>query len=194
MSFQPSAEELLGAAERRDVGPPGPQTGGAERSLWRGRPRRGWYVWRLWWPPALIAAPVLVFGSVWEWFALTGHHLAVYPILGSLFLVLGCYGLAVRPLLLSRAAARTRYEVTDRRVRWDWGGGDGMTLPVAALPPWFLVPRGGRGADLVFFCTPPRVSLWGMWRLVDQQSRFSCLSPGDAAAAAAALRAAAGMI
>jgi len=168
---------------------PGHETG--ERSLWRGRPRRGWYVWRLWWPPALIAGGVLVFGAAWEWVALTGDHLAVYPILGSLFLIFGCYGVAVRPLLLAHAVSRLRYEVTDRRVLWRWGRDDGMSLAVATLSPWFVVPRGSAGADLIFFCTPPRVSPWGMWRLVDQQPWFTCLSAEDAAAAAGALRAAA---
>ena len=167
------------------------QPGDDETVLWRGRPHAGSYVWRLWWPPALIAGPVLVFGIVWEWMAVTGGHLIVYPILGALFPIFGVYGLAVRPLLLARAVRRTDYKVTDQRVVWRWGRREGMTLPVAALPPWFVVPRGADRADVLFFGTPPRVSRWGMWRLVDQQTQFICLSAADADDAAAALRAAA---
>ena len=89
--------------------------------LWRGRPRAAWYVARLWWPAALLAAAVLVFGAGWEWLALRGHHLIAYPLGGTLFLALGVYGLAVRPLLLLRVARRLVYTVTDRRVVWEWG-------------------------------------------------------------------------
>ena len=168
----------------------------SEQILWRGRPRRAAYVRRLYWPAALYAAAVLVFGSYWEWLAVSGHHLIVYPLCGSLFLVLGLYGLAVRPLLLGRAAARTRYLITERRVVWRLDGGrrgahDTAELEISKLPPWFVVPRRG-GADVVFFAPPPRrASPWGVWRLVEDQPRFACLSPAVAQEAAAALRAAA---
>lgn len=167
-----------------------------ETVLWCGRPRTAWYVVRLWWPAALPAAAVLVFGAGWEWLALRGHHLIVYPICGTLFLALGAYGVALRPLLLLRVARRMVYTVTDRRVMWEWGTRQGSTraarraveFRMAGLPPWFLVPRR-RGTDLVFFGEPPRDSSWGLWRLVELRPWFVCLDPETAADAAAALRA-----
>ena len=92
-----------------------------ETVLWRGRPRAAWYVARLWWPAALLAAVVLAFGAGWEWLALRAHYLVAYPLGGTLFLALGVYGLALRPLLLLRVARRMVYTVTDRRVVWEWG-------------------------------------------------------------------------
>jgi hypothetical protein len=92
-----------------------------ETVLWRGRPRTAWYVVRLWWPAAPLAAVVLAFGAGWEWLALRAHYLVAYPLGGTLFLALGVYGLALRPLLLLRVARRMVYTVTDRRVVWEWG-------------------------------------------------------------------------
>ena len=167
--------------------------------LWHGRPRSGWYVARLWWPAALLAAAVLVFGAGWEWLALRGHHLIAYPLGGTLFLALGVYGLALRPLLLLRVARRLVYTVTDRHVVWEWGtrhrGVARRTVEfrLDALPPWFVVSRR-RGADLVFFGEPSRDSSWGIWRLVELRPWFVCLDQEAAAGAAAALRAAAAAV
>ena len=187
-----------------------------ETVLWRGRPRTAWYVVRLWWPAALLAAVVLAFGAGWEWLALRAHYLVGYPLGGTLFLALGVYGLALRPLLLLRVARRMVYTVTDRRVVWEWGPqhggvararersvGDGresatsmgaarrtVEFRVDTLPPWFVVPRR-RGADLVFFGEPSRDSSWGLWRLAELRPWFVCLDQEAAAGAAAALRAAA---
>jgi hypothetical protein len=159
--------------------------------LWRGRPQPVAYVLRLWWPAALVSAAVLLVGAAWEWLALSGHHLIVYPLAGTLFLALGVYGLLVRPLLLRVAAGRLRYSVRAERVEWRWGrrSRNVGTLEGDALAPWFVLERR-HAVDVVFF-TMPDGDPWGLWRLIETRARFVCLSPREAEAAAAAQRAAA---
>ena len=119
-----------------------------ETVLWRGRPRAAWYVVRLWWPAALLAAAVLVFGACWEWLALRGDHLIAYPLGGTLFLALGVYGLALRPLLLLRAARSIVYTVTDRRVVWEWGTQDGAVTSARVRPTGGVAERAQPAGDV----------------------------------------------
>lgn len=163
------------------------RSAGTLAPLWEGGPHTATYVARHWWPAALIAGGSLTFGLVWEYLALGGRHSWIYPVVGVLFLALGVYGLAVRPLLLGRAARRLRYAVSAGRVtitsgRWRLSAFD-------AGAPAHVVVKDRHLVNLVFAVAPQRQSPWGLWRLVDDRPRFSALEPDAARAALAALAA-----
>ena len=83
----------------------------------------------------------------------------------------------MRPPLLWRAARRTRYVVTDRRVLMSWGTEPAQRNELAgeALPP-FAVRPGRGGGDIVFAGPPQHLSLWGWWQLAEVRLRFVCLA------------------
>ena len=154
--------------------------------LWESAPQPAAFVRRALMPAAPVAAVILAAGIVWEYMALTSAHLWVYPSVGALPMLVGIYGLAVRPLLLLRLARRTRYSIGERGVTIVWGerAQERVELPAASLPPFARrVQRGGD--DIVFAAAPDRVSAFGWWAVNDHRLRFRCLS--DAGAALAAL-------
>jgi len=154
--------------------------------LWESAPQPAAFVRRALMPAAPVAAVILAAGIVWEYMALTSAHLWVYPPVGALPILVGIYGLAVRPLLLLRLARRTRYAVGERGVIIAWGerAQERVELSAASLPPFARrVQRGGD--DIVFAVAPDRVPAFGWWAVNDHRLRFCCLA--DAGAALAAL-------
>ncbi len=158
----------------------------APGSFWEGAPQPAAFVRRALMPAAPVAAVILAAGIVWEYMALTSAHLWVYPPAGALPILVGIYGLAVRPLLLLRLARRTRYAVGEHGVTIVWGerAEERVELPAASLPPFARrVQRGDD--DIVFAAAPDRVPAFGWWAANDHRLRFRCLA--DAGAALAAL-------
>jgi hypothetical protein len=160
-------------------------------ALWYGQPDAGAYLRREFWPAAGIGLLAAALGVAWEAVSLIGDYSVVWPVSGVLFLTVAVYGLAVRPVLVWRAAHRLAYSIDERHVGLTRGRSRRLVWQIATadLPPFAVVPGGRRQscADLVFFGVPPVDSPWGWWRIVDVRSRFGCLAPADADAAAAAL-------
>jgi hypothetical protein len=153
--------------------------------LWESAPQPAAFVRRALMPAAPVAAVILAAGIVWEYMALTSAHLWIYPPVGALPILVGIYGLAVRPLLLLRLARRTRYAVGGRGVIIAWGerAEERVELSAASLPPFARrVQRGGD--DIVFAAAPDRVPAFGWWAVNDHRLRFACLADADAALAA----------
>jgi hypothetical protein len=159
-----------------------------ETVLWQGAPQPGAYVLRYVSPALWPALLCLATAALWEYLAVTGHHLIVYPLVGPLIALPGVYGALVRPPLLWRAARRTRYLVTDRRVLMSWGARPAQRSELAgeALPPFAVQPARG-GGDVVFAGPSQHLSLWGWWQLAEVRLRFVCLA--DTAPAERALSA-----
>ena len=174
--------ESRGSRENR-TSSQGPEAGGV---LWQGHPLPGPYVRRLLLPSTLVSAALLVFGVVWEGFALSGHHLLAYPVAGVLFLALGVYGVAVRPLLLWRAAKQTTYTVGESGVEIRWGDGDHYEtlFTPESLPPFSVRERSG-GLDVVFGAPGFRESPWGWWKVREEGALF--VAPDDLDGAVRAL-------
>jgi len=164
-----------------------------ETVSWRGQPRPWGYVRRLLLPTTPIGAAILIFGLIWESAALRGGHSWLYVVGGVGAIVLGAYGLGVRPLLLWRAARRTIYAVDEAGVHVRWGnGGDEVTLfAPEAVPPFRVQERRG-GVDVLFAGPVLRESPWGWWKLREEGPLL--VAPDDlegARRALTALRAAA---
>jgi hypothetical protein len=142
---------------------------------------------RLWpaWPLALLT---LVVGLWWEYAALAGHHLLVYPLLGWLLPLLGLYGSLVFPLLVWRTARRTSYAVrTDGLVvRWGERPEQAWSVPAAVVPPAHLVPRRAGLSDVWLDGPGERASRWGWWQTSDERPILMCLRDGAAAQGALA--------
>ena len=157
----------------------------APGNLWEGAPQPAAFVRRALMPAAPVGAAILAAGIVWEYMALTSAHLWVYPPVGALLMLVGIYGLAVRPLLLLRLARRTRYSVGEGGVTIAWGerADERLELPAASLPPFARRARRG-GDDIVFAAAPDRVPAFGWWAVNDHRLRFACLADADAALAA----------
>jgi hypothetical protein len=156
---------------------------------WEGAPQPAAFVRRGLAPAAPVGAAILAAGAVWEYVALAHAHLWVYPPAGALLMLIGVYGLAVRPLLLLRLARRTRYTVGARGVKIVWGGRaeERLELPAATLPPFARRVRRGDDEEIVFAAAPDRLPVFGWWALNDRRPRFCCLAVADAQAALAAL-------
>jgi hypothetical protein len=164
--------------------------GGAPATvLWQSAPQPAAFVRRGLAPAAPVGAALVAAGAVWEYVALAHAHLWVYPPAGALIMLIGVYGLAVRPLLLLRLARRTRYTVGARGVTIVWGGRaeERLELPAATLPPFAWRVRRGDDEDIVFAAAPDRLPVFGWWALNDRRPRFCCLAAADAQAALAAL-------
>jgi len=153
--------------------------------LWKGAPQPAAFVRRALMPAAPVAAVILAAGIVWEYMALTSAHLWVYPPVGALPILVGIYGLAVRPLLLLRLARRMRYAVRERGVIIAWGerAEERVELSAASLPPSARgAPRGGPPRPPA--PPPDRVPAFGWWAVNDHRLRFCCLADSGAALAA----------
>jgi hypothetical protein len=155
--------------------------------FWAGSPRPSAYVWRRLWPALPAALLTLAVGVTWEYLAITGHHLIVYPLLGWPLPLLGLCGAVVYPLRLWSTARRMRYEVSAAGVRVAWGrrAHQSYELAPAAVPPARLVSARG-GDDVWFDGPPPRVSHWGWWQTADDRPVLSSLADAHAALAAVA--------
>jgi len=157
----------------------------APGSLWEGAPQPAAFVRRALVPAVPVGAAILAAGIFWEYMALTSAHLWVYPPVGALLMLIGIYGLAVRPLLLLRLARRTRYSVCESGVTIVWGerADERLELPAASLPPFARRVRRGDD-DIVFAAAPDRVPAFGWWAVNDHRLRFCCLADSGAALAA----------
>ena len=169
--------------QRRAAKLAGVSTSSSSDILWQGAPQPGAYVVRRLWPAWPVALLTLIVGVWWEYQAIFGHHLIVYPLLGWTLPVLGFYGSVVHPLLLWRTARRTRYVVRADGLMVSWGerSEQRWQLAAAALPPARLVPAG-RGLSDVWLDGPgQRASRWGWWQIADDRPLLSCLADGAAA-------------
>jgi hypothetical protein len=158
--------------------------------LWQSAPQPAAFVRRGLAPAAPVGAALVAAGAVWEYVALAHAHLWIYPPVGVLLMVIGVYGLAVRPLLLLRLARRTRYVVSARGATIVWGAGseDRLELPATSLPPFARRVRRGDDEDVVFAAAvPDHLPVFGWWALNDRRPRFCCLAHADARAALEAL-------
>lgn len=169
--------------------PPAFDSGSAVAAWWRGAPRPVTCVTRRLWPAWPVAWLTLLVGLWWEYQAVAGHHLIVYPLLGWLLPLAGLYGVAGHPLWLWYTARGTRYTVDEDGLAVTWGrrATRGWRLAAAAVPPARLVPAPGGLVDVWLDGPPPRVARWGWWQPSESRPVLRCLAAADAAAAAAAL-------